>query len=649
MKLSSSFQMPKFSSSSSPMSWRLYGEDCGKVTKDVNLETIEPMYTQNYDPLSPPNPYTSERDLEDMLLDRSLRYMDKALLSKTDNEKCYLVGLEDKSLGERGDDTKFTMEESLTELSELSGAAGLSVVGSTYQRVDRPNIEYYIGRGKVKEISRTMMRNRCCCVVFDTELTPSQQKNLEISFSQEQSFKGSGKVQVKVLDRTALILDIFAQHARTREGQLQVQLALMTYRLPRLTNMWTHLERQSAGARGKTNGGVGLRGPGEMQLESDKREMRGKISKLRKAIDGVRHVRSMHRKRRRRLGVPVIALVGYTNAGKSSILNYLTESGVFAADILFATLDPTTRIVRLPGIKVPEVLLTDTVGFVQKLPTNLVAAFRATLEEISEADILIHVTDITNEARRKQEAAVLRELGQMGLTKTPVITVWNKIDMVPKLKEYYKYEARKREQTVAFSSKTGEGMEDLTNALQSTIYASLERLELSLSYAEINILSILYRIGVVESVEYKAESVEVICRVPNYLKEQLETHTGAGQREYADLETKDGESSTIGAEELVSEGTNSGHEDERYWRDVVKGRISVDGIPSNQIRRKFTETLSFTADWKSERIVPCRRENKKRRSNILKSKEPGVEAKGTDDEYLYDDSLLLNFDEMYDS
>ena len=464
----------------------------------------------------------------------------------------------------------------------------------------------------------------------------------------------------------------------------------MTYRLPRLTNMWTHLERQSAGARGKTNGGVGLRGPGEMQLESDKREMRGKISKLRKAIDGVRHVRSMHRKRRRRLGVPVIALVGYTNAGKSSILNYLTESGnplplntqhatissifafyyryrlwllcrflndpksnmytgVFAADILFATLDPTTRIVRLPGIKVPEVLLTDTVGFVQKLPTNLVAAFRATLEEISEADILIHVTDITNEARRKQEAAVLRELGQMGLTKTPVITVWNKIDMVPKLKEYYKYEARKREQTVAFSSKTGEGMEDLTNALQSTIYASLERLELSLSYAEINILSILYRIGVVESVEYKAESVEVICRVPNYLKEQLETHTGAGQREYADLETKDGESSTIGAEELVSEGTNSGHEDERYWRDVVKGRISVDGIPSNQIRRKFTETLSFTADWKSERIVPCRRENKKRRSNILKSKEPGVEAKGTDDEYLYDDSLLLNFDEMYDS
>merc|ERR1719353_445214 len=239
--------------------------------EDNSSEEFQPLYSQSYDPLAPPTQYTSERDLEDMLMDRSTRFMDKDKLLKNDNEKCYLVGLEDKSLNERNDDTKFTMEESLTELSELSGAAGLHVIGSTYQRVDRPNIEYYIGQGKVKEIAKMMMKNKCCCVVFDTELTPSQQKNLEISFSQEQTFKGTGRVQVKVLDRTALILDIFAQHARTREGQMQVQLALMTYRLPRLTNMWTHLERQTAKARGKSNGGVGLRGPGEMQLESDKR------------------------------------------------------------------------------------------------------------------------------------------------------------------------------------------------------------------------------------------------------------------------------------------------------------------------------------------------------------------------------------------
>jgi GTPase len=443
-----------------------------------------------------------------MLMGRSLRFLDPMLLRLKSSEKCYLVGLEDKSKSEHLDDTKFTMEESLTELSELAGAAGMSVVGSTYQRLERPNIEYYVGPGKVKEIAKTIMKLKCNSVVFDTELSPSQQKNLEISFRQQMSASSGGSrgssaavgKGVKILDRTALILDIFAQHARTREGQLQVQLALMTYRLPRLTNMWTHLERQSAGARGRSNGGVGLRGPGEMQLESDKREMKAKISRLKESIDAVRRTRSSHRKRRRRLGVPVIALVGYTNAGKSSVLNYLTNSGVLVADMLFATLDPTTRIVRLPGVKIPEILLTDTVGFVQKLPTNLVAAFRATLEEIAEADILIHVTDVTNEARRKQEAAVLRELVDMGLVNTPIITIWNKIDMIPKLKEYYKFEAKKRGQTVAFSAITGEGIDEFTAALQSAIFSELVPAEISLLYTEVHILSVLHRIGVVDTV-----------------------------------------------------------------------------------------------------------------------------------------------------
>lgn len=468
-----------------------------------------------------------------------------------------------------------------------------------------------------------------------------------------------------MLDRTALILDIFAQHARTREGQMQVQLALMTYRLPRLTNMWTHLERQSAGSKGRSNGGVGLRGPGEMQLESDKREMRGKISKLRESINSVRRTRATHRKRRRRLGVPVIALVGYTNAGKSSLLNYLSTSGVFAADMLFATLDPTTRIVRIPGVKIPEVLLTDTVGFVQKLPTNLVAAFRATLEEIAEADILIHVTDITNEARRKQEAAVLRELGQMGLTDTPVVTVWNKVDMVPKLSEYYKNEAKKREQTVAFSSKTGEGMEALVQALQSAIFTTLEPVELTLTYKEINILNILYRIGVVDHVDYQDENAYVKCRVPTYLKDQLESYFAVSDDE------KEGFSinAPFSVHNILDNDKADGNQhsaeyiqDEQYWKDVIRGRkgklevdqkvpFNTDDLSKGNSKSGLdvsssTRGVTSSADWKNggrkSRFDGKHQTCKKQKywgDNL--DRNDGV----VDDEFAYDDSLLLDFDE----
>ena len=199
-------------------------------------------------------------------MQRALRFFDDKLVSK--EEKCYLVGLEDRSVEGR-DDTDYSMEESLTELSELAGAAGLTVVGSTYQRLQRPSIEYFIGPGKVKDIAKTVAKLKCSCIIFDAELSPSQQKNLELSFNQDNNQRL--KAPIKVVDRTALILDIFAQHARSKEGQLQVQLALLSYRLPRLTNMWSHLERQASGARGRSNGGVGLRGPGEKQLESDRR------------------------------------------------------------------------------------------------------------------------------------------------------------------------------------------------------------------------------------------------------------------------------------------------------------------------------------------------------------------------------------------
>jgi GTP-binding protein HflX len=439
------------------------------------------------------------------------------------------VGVEDKSAIDPEDTTSFTMEESLTELSELAGAAGLKVIGSTYQRLTKPDIQYYIGAGKTADIRKAMIKNKCTCVIIDAELSPSQQKNLELSFNQDSNGRPSpsNRNQIKVVDRTALILDIFAQHARTKEGKLQVQLAMLTYRLPRLTNLWTHLERQSAGGRGKSNGGVGLRGPGETQLESDRRQMNKKISILNRAIGQVRRHRSNHRSRRRRLGIPVVALVGYTNSGKSTLLNTLAGLGaqVYAADMLFATLDPTTRLIRMGGLKNPHMLVTDTVGFVQKLPTNLVAAFRATLEEIVEADVLLHVTDVNNDSWRKQEAAVLKELASMGLEEKRLVTIWNKIDCVPERSEFLKLEASKRPQTVAMSSVTGEGMEALKKALETALSSNMMFISLTVPYddrAARSLLSSIHELGVLEEVSYNEEGTYIRGYVPEFLLRQIQ-------------------------------------------------------------------------------------------------------------------------------
>jgi 50S ribosomal subunit-associated GTPase HflX len=302
----------------------------------------------------------------------------------------------------------WTLEESMVEMRELIKTSGLVLEGEIIQRLQEINPKTYIGSGKVIECQSLLSAindkleqqqatelvsssGGCCTVVFDAELTPGQQKALENAFNRkviENDFLAGAEddTVVKVVDRTALILDIFAQHAKTREGKLQVDLALHEYRKPRLTKMWTHLERQSG------SGGVGLRGPGETQLEVDKRILRDRIILLKSKIDEVQKQRNLHRRGRKRGGLPVLALVGYTNAGKSTLLNSLTKAGILAEDILFATLDPTTRRVKLPGYKThPEVLLTDTVGFIQKLPTQLVAAFRATLEEVKEADVLVHI------------------------------------------------------------------------------------------------------------------------------------------------------------------------------------------------------------------------------------------------------------------
>ena len=303
--------------------------------------------------------------------------------------------------------------ESVAELAELARTAGAKVVGSAVQRLNSPNVATYIGKGKLEEVAAAVQEQDANVVIFDDELSPSQQRNLERA------------LDCKVLDRTALILDIFATRASTREGKLQVQLAQMQYLLPRLAGQWSHLERME--------GAIGTRGPGETQIETDRRLVRSRITKLRRDLDQVRMQRSQRRRQRARSGIPVISLVGYTNAGKSTLMRALSGADVVAEDKLFATLDPVTRRIRLP--KGETVLLTDTVGFIQKLPTDLVAAFRATLEELEEADVLLHVVDITHPHSTEQVQAVNDTLESLDVADRPTILALNKIDRLSDSKD----------------------------------------------------------------------------------------------------------------------------------------------------------------------------------------------------------------------
>jgi len=317
-------------------------------------------------------------------------------------ERAFLVGV-----GLAGEDD-WSLEDSLAELEQLAISAGLIVVGRVTQRRETPDATTFIGKGKVEEIRSYRQETPYDVVLFDNDLSPSQQRRLEDALG------------VRVLDRTALILDIFARRAQTHEGRLQVELAQYQYYLPRLTRLWTHLSRQGVG-------GVGLRGPGETQLESDRRRIRQRIADLKQELEPVRRHRALYRARRKAREIPVVALVGYTNAGKSTLLNALSGADVFTEDRLFATLDPTTRRVKLPSGQ--TILVTDTVGFIQKLPTQLIAAFRATLEELTEADILVHVLDITHRNAPEQTIAVLKTIRDLDLADKPMITALNKIDL----------------------------------------------------------------------------------------------------------------------------------------------------------------------------------------------------------------------------
>ena len=298
------------------------------------------------------------------------------------------------------------VEESMDELTRLAASAGAIVVGRVVQNLDRPSHESYVGKGKLEELVVLKEELDFETVILDDELTPSQQHNLEVALG------------VKVLDRAALILDIFARRARTREGRLQVELAQHEYLLPRLAGQWQHLER--------LGGGIGTRGPGESQLETDRRLIRRRIQKLKEQTEAVRRQRSLHRQRRRQTGIPVVAFVGYTNAGKSTLLNALCEAGIYADDRLFATLDPTTRRKTLPDGR--TVLLSDTVGFIRKLPPTIIAAFRATLEELQEADLLLHVVDLSSTDAAAQCDTVEGILRDLRLAEKPRLTVLNKLD-----------------------------------------------------------------------------------------------------------------------------------------------------------------------------------------------------------------------------
>jgi GTP-binding protein HflX len=306
-------------------------------------------------------------------------------------------------------DTGWTAEESLNELDQLVKTAGGVVVSRLIQRLPHPQKTTYLGKGKLEELFNSRTDCEYDTAIFDDELTPLQQKTLEDT------------LKVKVIDRVALILDIFARHARTREGKLQVELAQHQYLLPRLAGQWSHLER--------LGGGIGTRGPGESQLETDKRLLQRKIGLLKEKLEDVSRQRELYRQRRRREGIPIAALVGYTNSGKSSLLKALTKADVLVEDKLFATLDPTTRRMALPDNR--QVLITDTVGFIKKLPPTIVNAFHATLEELIEASVLVHVIDITSLNAAEQCQTVEKILSELKLAGKPRITVFNKIDLLP--------------------------------------------------------------------------------------------------------------------------------------------------------------------------------------------------------------------------
>jgi GTP-binding protein HflX len=402
------------------------------------------------------------------------------------------------------------LEDSLTELDLLADTSGLDVAGELTQKLDKPHVKTYIGPGKLDELKMLVEETTSQVVIFDDELSPRHQRELQLALGKN----------VRVLDRTALILDIFAQHAHTSEGMLQVELAQYEYYLPRLTGQWTHLERQAGGGGGRSGstGGVGLRGPGETQLEVDKRAIRKRISHLKKELEKVSAHRERYRSQRKRSRIPTVALVGYTNAGKSTLLNRLARSEVYVADQLFATLDPTTRKVELPGGY--QALLTDTVGFIQKLPTALIEAFHATLEEIVQADLLLHVVDISHPNALNQFNAVQDTLEELGAHHIPVVTALNKMDRLRDPAAAQEV-VRNFPKAITISALDGSGMKDLLHLIQEELYETYMPILVRLPYQQGALISLFHEAGQVERIEHGRGGVLMQGRIPGRLVAQF--------------------------------------------------------------------------------------------------------------------------------
>jgi len=409
------------------------------------------------------------------------------------HERALLIGLEKQGV------SKWDLQDSLEELAELATSAGAEVVDTVTQKLDRPTAPYYIGKGKAESLKPALQDRQVTSVIFDDELSPAQGRNLENLLAR------------KVLDRTQLILDIFAQRARSREGRLQIELAQLQYLLPRLTRMWHHLSRQT--------GGIGTRGPGETQLEVDRRRVQERIARVERELESVRKTRAVQRQGRKRHQWPVAAVVGYTNAGKSTLLNLLTGADVVAENKLFATLDPTTRSFVLSNKQ--RVLLTDTVGFLRKLPHTLIESFKATLEEVSEADLLIHIVDLSHPRVDDQMEAVDNVIKELDAFGKQTLIVFNKIDNVVN-RELGDTYVKRFPGSVAISARTGENVIKLVQALQEALSAWRMRSRFKIPASESALIAEIHRAGHVLELHYEGDSALIVAHVPPELAQKLE-------------------------------------------------------------------------------------------------------------------------------